>query len=104
MIKDFISCTGCKKGPCTVHETAVRPVLTDYYRSYSPTSDWWKYFDFVRDYQCMDVINAREDIFQCDHCGFLLEEHLLHIVQGDNDYDLRYCPDCYHQLLGDIDD
>lgn len=104
MIKDFINCTGCKKGSCIVEQTAVRPVLTDYFRSHYPSSSWWRYYDFTGINQCMEVINKREDIFQCDHCGFFLEDHLLHIVQGDSGYDLHYCPDCYHQLLGDMDD
>lgn len=103
MIKDFI-CTGCKQGPCNTNESAVRPVLTDYFRSYSHSSDLWWYFDFTRKFQCMDVINERKDIFWCDHCGFLLEEHLLHIVQADSGLDLHLCPDCYKQLIGDMDD
>lgn len=101
MMKDFI-CTGCEKGPCTVDQSAVRPVLTDYFRSNSPSSDWWKYYDFTRNYQCMDVINAREDVFWCDQCGFMLEDHMLHIVQEEDGCDLHFCPDCYVKYHGGI--
>lgn len=94
MIKDFI-CKGCKLGPCHTNESAARPVLTDYCKSYNPSSDLWKYFDFVRVYQCVEVINSREDIFQCDDCGFLLEDHMLHTLIDKSGYEWQFCPDCH---------
>lgn len=99
MKKEFL-CSNCKKGPCTVDQTAVRPVLIDYYRSYYPTSDMWKHYDFTRVHQCMDVINSRKDIFWCDHCGFMLEDHMLHTLV-EEDSELQLCPDCYRSMTED---
>ena len=97
MIKDFV-CKGCKKGPCRVDQTAVRPVLIDYVRSYGASSDWWKRFDFVRNYQCLWVINNRTDVFQCDFCGFLLENHMLYMITDSEGDKWHFCPDCYERL------
>lgn len=101
MKKDFV-CKGCKQGPCNTNESAVRPVLTDYCRSYQPSSDWWKYYDFTRVYQCIDVINTRTDIFQCDGCGFLPENHMLHIVNSGTLTEWQLCPDCYERLKAQV--
>lgn len=93
MLKNMI-CKGCKKGPCIKDESALRPVLTDYYKSYRPSSELWKYYDFTSVNQCFDVIHSREDIFQCDSCGFLLENHMRHtLIDAGEEYQL--CPDCF---------
>ena len=93
MLKNVI-CTGCEKGPCLKSESALRPVLTSYYKSYHPSSELWRYYDFTRVNQCFDVIHSREDIFQCDSCGFLLENHMRHtLIDAGEEYQL--CPDCF---------
>ncbi|MDF2609310.1 MAG: hypothetical protein K0R92_784 [Lachnospiraceae bacterium] len=94
MIKDFV-CKGCKKGPCRVDQTAVRPVLT----SNQPSSDLWKYYDFVRDYQCMEVINSREDLFWCDDCGFIVEDHMRNILVDKAGYEWQFCPDYFERYI-----
>lgn len=101
MLNNFI-CSGCDNGPCHTNESAVRPVIIRCYPSYKPNSDLWKYYRGIKDYQCMNVINRRNDVFQCDECGFLLEEHMLHIIQGENNSDIHVCPDCYAQYHGGI--
>lgn len=101
MIKDFI-CNGCNYGPCYTNESAVRPIIIRSYRSNKPKSDLWKYYNAIKDYQCMNVINRRSDIFQCDECGYLLENHMLHIVQGEDGCDVCLCPDCYSKFHGGV--
>lgn len=94
MVKDVI-CVGCKKGPCLKKETDVRPVLTDYHKSCYPSSDLWRQYDFTRVYQCLDTINSRNDIFQCDYCGFYFENHMLHTQFDGKQSKYLFCPDCY---------
>ena len=101
MIKDIV-CIGCAKGPCYTNESAVRPVLTNY-KSYSPSSDLWWHYDFIRVYQCMDVINIREDVFQCNLCGFYFENHMLHTISAFGP-EHQLCPDCcqrYREVIKD---
>lgn len=96
MIKDF-NCEGCGKGPCVTDCTAVRLVLTNYCRNNRPTSDLWKKYDFTGTYQCMEVINGRSNIFECERCGHYFEDHMLHIIVDSANYKWKFCPDCYER-------
>lgn len=98
-MKDII-CNGCNHGPCYTNDTAIRPVIINCYRSNKPKSDLWKYYNSINDYQCMDLINRRNDVFQCNECGFFLEDHMLHIIQDESGYDIHVCPDCYAKYHG----
>jgi len=102
MIKDFI-CTGCNKGPCIKREDEVREVWSDYYKSTYHSSDWWSTYDFRGTRQCMDVINQREKIFQCERCGHFFEDYMLHTLTDDVGYEWRFCPDCYERYIKALD-
>lgn len=98
MLKNVI-CNNCKMGPCLKSESTLRPVLTNYCKSYHPSSELWRYYDFTRVNQCFDVINCREDVFQCDYCGFLLENHMRHTVFDGSGEEYQLCPDCFLRCI-----
>lgn len=94
-----VICKGCKMGPCIKNESALRPVLTECCKSNCTSSDLWRNYDFTRVNQCMDVIKRREDVFQCDFCGFLLENHMRHtLIDGDGE-EYQLCTDCYQRCI-----
>jgi hypothetical protein len=89
-------CNG--KGPCIVDSSITRMVWHDYYKSSYHSSDWWSTYNFEGTRQCIDVINQREDIFQCERCGHYFEDYILHTITDDEGYKWNFCPDCYERL------
>ena len=47
----------------------------------------------------MEVINAREDLFWCDDCGYFVENHMLHTLIDKSGYGWQFCPDCYERYV-----